>query len=369
MMCDPTKNHYASVMERAFLPPAVRCCLGLVLGLACSSAAEQTLAMPGLITLADETIQARIAPWLGGRLVDLRLNGRSSVLDVEQDNVLSSQGIDHIAEHRGFEWFYRSYRGHSVWVGPQKAFWTDQDYVPGHVGRSWPPDPFHSFGPCEIIERSESRVVLRGPVSKVNGLRLTKTYELLGHGRLRSLVRIDNCGDRVQERDCWPLTRVPVSASTYVAAAAVENIRIEHTATNKPDAESPRLVAYEIEDGFFRMTPVEPTAGIRQAAKYFLDIPRERAGMPVGIACFTGDTQLRITADGVADEHLHESHSFIELYLSLDGAGEGIQELEMHSPLIRLAPGEGSDFEQIIELTPYDGAATIEAHRDHLQRQ
>ena len=72
------------------------------------------------------------------------------------------------------------YLGHDVWVGPQKAWWTQQDVnrERREAKANWPPDPFLAFGKTRVIESTPTRLVLEGIESPVSGVRFSKTYAL-----------------------------------------------------------------------------------------------------------------------------------------------------------------------------------------------
>src|SRR5512136_856864 len=97
----------------------------------------------GPLVLENASIRVgTISP--GGRVVMLGRPGGPNVLNV--DPAL----LDGQARRRPVSVRYRfkPWNGHTVWCGPQSAFWSDQDEHPRRRDKRavWPPDPYGEVG-------------------------------------------------------------------------------------------------------------------------------------------------------------------------------------------------------------------------------
>src|SRR5207249_418768 len=117
------------------------------------------------------------------------------------------------------------------WVGPQSAWWTQQDEDVERRRRraTWPPDPFHETARYEVRERTGSRVRLESPSSPITGLRRVLEAELVGPQRVRIRVTATNVRASAVAWSVYSNTRVRPDGWAYVRLAADGVKRIDRS--------------------------------------------------------------------------------------------------------------------------------------------
>lgn len=216
--------------------------------------------------------------------------------------------------------------GQIVWMGPQSEFWVNQDAFPRQRdGRHvWPPDPYLTQLPYEVVMRRSDRLVLRSVVSPVWGVQLTKFYQVRPDGSVRFEVEAHNPGPRTITRNLWLNFRAPPGAREFVPVAGRESVSLSREAgvevalhhglasTWVPDGAAHRGVKASI-------TPAEGwIAAAVEGGFLVLEFdPTDPAQVPPG-------------------------HAPVEIYRVGFGHPElsPLLELEQHGPLLTLQPGE-----------------------------
>jgi hypothetical protein len=306
------------------------------------------------IDLTNGRIVLGVLPSLGGRVVLLQTSGGENVLDSDPKYwrpPFPAPALDTK---------FRPWNGRIVWVGPQSAFWSQQELKPGlkKAKAVWPPDPFNETGRFEVVERTPTLLRLKGATSPVSGLAFEHEFEITGERTVRMKTTATNGRQGPVAWDLWPNTRVRPEAFPYVQLDPEQMLRVEGPKTNDPDA------------GAYPSTVSGPWLTFAPGAS--IEAPRKRLWAKAYvrpaqglIACFVGRQLLLIRAPVVPKAKLHPEQAFIEIYR---GAGKGatVLELEMHGPYETLAPGAQTSFEQTFELLDYDGPATPEGHRSRL---
>jgi Domain of unknown function (DUF4380) len=291
-----------------------------------------------------------VVPSLGGRVVGLRAGKGPNLLAWDERYEQGPLALPSL------ETPFAPWNGRILWVGPQSAWWSDQDLSPERKAAKppWPPDPFHEAARYEVVERTSTLLVMRGPVSPITGLEFTETVEIVGPRKVRFVAVATNRRVTSVAWDLWPNTRVRPEGWPYVRIGPGSVPRIDGPKGGRAAAYPHRIV-----DGFLTLPPgVRPAAPAQQLhVKVFL---QPASGE---IAYFLGVQLLRLQAELVPPERLHPEQAFVELYR---GAGadpaSDILELEMHGPYVRVGPGESMRFEQTAEVLDYVGAPTAESH-------
>jgi len=293
-----------------------------------------------------------VVPPLGGRVVVLRSRDGENLLDADPKHWSPP------FPEPGLDTPFRPWNGRIVWAGPQSGFWSQQRLRPElrESGAGWPPDPFNETGRFEVVERTPTRLSLRGAVSPVTGLSLAHEYEIVGERTVRMKATATNGRDTKVAWDLWPNTRVRPEGFPYVPLRADDAPRVDGPETEgRPVGRYP----HEVRDGWLALPPGHRPRP-RQEKLWAKAFVRPARGL---IACFLGRHILVVRADVVPPERLHPEQAFVEIYR---GAGrtdaEDILELEMHGPYETLAPGKSMSFEQTFEILQYDGAHVVEAH-------
>jgi hypothetical protein len=308
------------------------------------------------IDITNGRIVVGVLPSLGARVVELKAAGGPNLLDSDPKfwaPPYPSPSLDTP---------FAPWNGRIVWVGPQSGFWAQQDVRPGmkRVGVGWPPDPFNEAGRFEVLEKTPSRLRLKGAVSPVTGLSLEHDYEITGERMVRMKVTVTNGRETPVSWDLWPNTRVRPEGFPYVPLDRAHPARLD---APKPPQTAAGACPHAELRGWFTLPPgCEPAPGQQRLwTKAFL---HPAQGL---IAYFHGKQLLLIRAALVPKEKLHPEQAFIELYR---GAGRQatILELEMHGPFETIAPGASASFEQTFEILDHDGPATPEAHVARLEK-
>jgi hypothetical protein len=307
----------------------------------------------GLVEISNGTITVGAVPSLGGRVVSLRPASGENLLDSDPrywQAPFPKPALDTP---------FAPWNGRIVWVGPQTAFWSQQDLRPDLRAAKavWPPDPFNEAGRFEVVERTPTRLRLKGATSPVTGLALEHEYEITGERTVRMKVTATNGRSMSVSWDLWPNTRVRPTGYVYVPLGP-EPPRVEGGREAKVGT-----YPHHVEGGWVSIRPgLRPTAPQEKLwTKLFL---RPGRGL---IAYFYRRHLLLIRAAVVPNEHLHPEQAFIELYKgAATDAAEDILELEMHGPYEALAPGASMSLEQTLELM--DGVEGDATPADHLAR-
>jgi hypothetical protein len=305
------------------------------------------------IELTDGRIAVVVLPSLGGRVVSLGLVRGENLLD--SDPKFWRPPFPKPA----LETPFTPWNGRIVWVGPQSGFWSQQDLRPDLKSAKavWPPDPFNEAGRFEVLEKTPTRLRLKGAVSPVTGLALEHEYEITSERTVRMRVTATNGRLTPVSWDLWPNTRVRPDGFVYVLLG-LEPPRVDGGREEKIGA-----YPYEVEGGWasFRagVRPMPPQEKLW--TKLYL---RPERGL---IAYFHRRHLLLIRAAVVPRERLHPEQAFIELYrgAALDPA-EDVLELEMHGAYQTLQPGASMSFEQTFEVL--EGVEGDVTPADHLAR-
>ena len=241
-----------------------------------------------------------------------------------------------------------------------KAFWSQQELRP-ELRQShavWPPDPFNETGRFAIVERTPTRLRLKGTVSPVTGLALEHDYEIVGPRSVRLKTIATNGRSTAVSWDLWPNTRVRTDGFPYVPVDPRQPPRLDAPRTQDAQAGP---CASELKEGWLSLPPGdEPRPP--QKRLWTKAYVRPRRGL---IAFFHGRELLLIASLPVPPERLHPEQASVELYRGA-GPGSTILELEMHGAYETLSPGAATSFEQTFEIQDYDGPADAAAHRRRL---
>lgn len=295
-------------------------------------------------SLDNGTITATVTQAIGGRLLRFGLTGQPNFL-------LSAPGagdpqapVDATSGNVG-------YLGHEVWIGPQSEWWTHQDVNPARAAARapWPPDPYLSLARYTILQQGAGRIELEGPASPVNGIQLVKRYALV-EGKPNSLrleAQAVNRRQREVSRDLWFNTRVRPDTRVYVPVAARADVRIEPAGA----------LSYTLNKGILALDL--PRQG--QPARKGKLFAQPAAGWMAG---FHGAQAFIVQFTHQPRAAIHPEQGQVELYLDADPArrDQGLLEMEVHAPYLRLAPGARMTASELWTILPYNGPATREGH-------
>jgi len=275
-----------------------------------------------------------ITPLVGGRIVEFRLEAGKNVLDGRPERWDGQPWKEPFGE--GWKQCY----GESVWAGPQADWWTEREPypIPAEMKNvspgDWPPDPAWDTDPYTITEQSATRVVLKSPISKLTGLELTKTVELLADGKLKFTVTATNRGDRVVTRDLWFLKRVPLESNRFLP------LKVEMTNWKYSE-----MVSVQKLDG---LTVLEPAANAQNLA----DVAGKMYGTPSEgwMAEATAEAFFIVEFPVVDEARMAAQQAPVEVYCATPPVP--ICEMEHHGEIETIKPGESMQCEETWRIVP-----------------
>jgi len=336
-------------------PRALWAFFGLALGLPIGPAApSERRPMPPVLRLSNPALTLGLVPGLGGRIVELRVEGGDNLLD--SDPRSWQEPFPPADLRTPFE----PWNGHTYWVGPQSEWWTQQDMDPERrsAKATWPPDPFHETARYQVRERSRSRARLESPPSPITGLRRKLEVELVGARRVRIRVTATNGRPTPVAWSFYSNTRVRPDGWAYVRLAPDGIKRIDGPRDGSP-------YPHRVVRGFFVSPPgVKPgPAETPLTADAFLRPVEAR------IAYFRGHQLFLKRTETFSEVRLHPEETPVEIYRSSGGGRDAaLLELELHGPYEKLPPGQAMSFEETWDILDYPGTAEPEAHLDFLER-
>lgn len=335
------------------LPIPARTLLCVLALSACASRADASGVARIRLQSQDATVE--VTPALGGRLLHFAADGLPNL--IKTGAPVHSQPAPRVAADADDI----GYLGHDVWLGPQSAWWADQEVNAQRrdARANWPPDPFLSFASTTVSAQSPTRVVLEGIDSPVTGVRLRKTFAFLPEDPavLEVHASARNIRDRPIARDLWFNTRVSAATRVYVPVTDARSVRVDDAA----GAGIAPLV-WRIEEGVFSFTPSAlPTGTTVRRGKVFL---QPSAGWMAG---FAQGQAFILRFDHQPRERIHPEQGQVELYLDHDAdVADGLLEMELHAPYRTLAPGASMEASQHWSALRYDGPDTAASHRAFL---
>jgi hypothetical protein len=298
--------------------------------------------MNRLIKIKDGGVEVGVIPDLGGMVALLHVVGNPNILKFDRA-LWDEEPVIHREFGPNPRW--KPYNGQVVWVGPQSEWWAHQTKSPKMRRKRsvWPPDPYLNSGYFEVVERSDSEIVMRGPESEFTGVQLTKSVRVVD-GVVLFTVSAKNIRRRPVSWDLWLNMRVDGYAHCYVPVGDVEKVRIDREETKVQDGS-----VFFHDRGYFSIDARIPLPHkIRRCAKAF--IPASKGAM----AAFFAAQALIIRFKRHSPNLIHPEHSLVELYnYTTHSREDALTELEYHSPYVTLEPDESMEATQQWEVYPF----------------
>ena len=295
-----------------------------------------------LVTIRDGGVEAGVIPDLGGMVATLHVVGMPNILKV--DRALFKQPPD---IHRTFDpnSHWKAHNGQIVWVGPQSEWWAHQNLSPKRrrAKSKWPPDPYLDRGNFEVVERSDTELVLQGPKSEFTGVQLTKTIKV-DDGVVYFDVSAKNIRRTPVSWDLWLNLRVDGYARVYVPVTNDQKVRIEGKETATRD-----MSIFDYDEGYCFIDARVPMPDKKERfAKAYINAKRG------AMAAFFNTQALIIRFKRYPNELIHPEQSVVELYnYTNNERDDALTEMEYHSPYVTLQPGETMEASQQWEVYPF----------------
>ncbi len=311
------------------------------------------IAAEEIIRLSNAEVEIEIAPRLGGRITSFRRRGGKNVLFSVAD-----AGRENAVPSLHYRREFRQYYGHVMWLGPQSAWWQQQEAepVPREKGWNWPPDPYWEFSRFAVIFPMEDRVLLISGHSPFSGVTMTKEVRLRRNG-VELRTAIVNTGKRRVSWGLWSNTRVCADAVVCVPADPEQPLKYEFKTW---DILNEKMLTGEIVNGYFVFRTPGREAGDNRIykGKSFLVPARPEIIARIGKCIFVKRTHP------VSPSEIAPGHCPTEIYAELGGTGrKSFWELEFHGEYRTLDPGDALTFSEYWALHPEEPADIAEKTR------
>lgn len=219
---------------------------------------------------------------------------------------------------------FMPYNGHTVWLGPQKDWWSHQSV---HQQRKqdaaeWPPDPYLYMSEYKVVKKTESTIQLVGPHSPISGVTIEKEIAVNPDGSVFVQATVWNTSDEPCAWDVWHNTRFDGKCKMKVSATP-ENVRVVPVLSEQ-STEMP----YEISDGHFSYCPQKPPQNFSERSSKTFIYPAKPE-----ISVETGNYVMQILFELHAKNEIHPAQGLVEIYNHTEhGDDNDLLEIEYHSP-------------------------------------
>jgi hypothetical protein len=294
-----------------------------------------------IITLSNGTVKIKVLSDVGGTLVYASLAGYGNILNSD-----SSQWNESPDERPSMDPSepFKAYNGMTVWLSPQSEWWVKQDQYPElkENKSQWPPDPYLTCSAYKIITDKKDEITIKSPKSPNTHVQLIKNFRLDGN-KIYITAIARNFSDDTISWGLWFNTRMNGWDKVMVPADSADLIKTQYM--SYPNLYLPE---FKYADGYFSYKAVEPAAGQKAyKSKSFISVDN-----PVIIGN-KANQWLIIRSEKVDRKLIHPDQGRIEIYVeNSDNKAHDLQELEMHFPYERIAPGASISATEIWEIIP-----------------
>lgn len=298
-----------------------------------------------VLWLEHDGTRIGVLPDVGGRIVYFSVGGIQNIL--KSDSTLWDES-DSLRPAVSENPKWKSYYGHTVWLGPQSEWWTHQELnMDLKLQKAvWPPDPWLIYSAYKVMEHTSTKVIMEGPKSPVSGMQLVKEIELMGQGEVVITVRGKNIRKEEIAWDLWMNTRVDGYMQVYIPINETSKIKVRANSGQMNDT-----VAYAVEQGYFSYLPAAPPDGKKQrSSKAFITPSQPWMAAFRDSSCFFIEFELYDTARTHAEQGLVELYNFTS-----DFKDDALTEMEYHGPYTLIPAGESISVSEKWKIIPYYG--------------
>lgn len=288
-----------------------------------------------LITIENKYIKAGFLTDVGGRMVFLSYKNSDNLLysDSTLWNEAKSERIPLSADAP-----FKAYNGFITWVGPQSEWWTQQDILLQKKSDAdmWPPDPYIIYSDFEIVEKTDTSIVLENDASPVSGIKLRKQF-ILTDNKIEIKVSGTNCRTTPVSWDLWSNIRFDPFTIFKIPVDQNSTIKIDTTSNQFLETIDSR-----IQNGYFTFLPKQPknNPGKRMAKAYIYPAKGN-------IIAHIHNVQLSVVFEKIAQSRIHPKQALIEVYNCVATNPESnLLELEHHSEYKTLKPNESIELNE-----------------------
>ncbi len=301
-----------------------------------------------VITLSNGTIEIKLLPTVGGRLVSASLSGHENILN--SDSTQWNEAPEKRPTTDPTQPF-KAYNGMIVWLSPQSEWWVKQDGYPElkNTKSLWPPDPYLTSTAYKIISQTPTEITMESPESQNTHVQFTKTYRIAGNKVFIS-ASARNCSNDTVSWGLWFIARMNGWDRVLVPADSSDLVKCLYL--TYPNIQKPGL---KYADGCFSYEPVEPEAGqMVYKSKSFIAVEN-----PV-IMGYKGNQLLIIRSNKIERARIHPEQARVEIYIENSASkAKDLLELEMHFAYEKIAPESTIMASQEWEILPGSGLQNI----------
>jgi len=309
-----------------------------------------------IIYIENANVKLGVLVEIGGTVGFLSKNGSENLLKCDSDLWDNSQKPIVNAQAD-----FMPYNGHTIWVGPQSDWWSQQSVNTERKNQKavWPPDPYISYGEYKILHQTENSIKIQSPESPVSRIQIEKEFAINPDGSIFQQVRFYNFSSKPVNWDIWFNTRIDGFNKAYINAEE-KNCRVEHV-LNQNSTDMP----FKISDNIFYYEPVNPPAEFNERSSKTFIFP-----IKPSIFAFTKNFLLRIDFELHKQSEIHPEQGHIEIYNHTEHNNlNNLLELEYHAPYNTINPGEYTEAWQVWEIESYSGANTSNEHITYLKNK
>jgi len=295
------------------------------------------------IQLFKKDVSLTILPFAGGRIAQLTVNKSNNILSADK-SLWNYDFPNPVKDYTSYD--FMPFKGHTTWLGPQSEWWLHQNVNLEKKAKKdvWPPDPFWEYANFTVLQQTDSSVTLLGEKSIYTGVQLKKKYTILSNNTVEIFVEATNIRETPVAWDLWLNTRLPENSNCFVPIADGGLQKIEPLPNDA-------LMEHQIIDGFFNFQPAKPLNKVRQnSAKAFLT-----PSQPY-IFAFNAGYLFVIEFERYDVKKVHPEHAMVEIFnAKTHQEGNGLLELEYHSPYQQILPNTSIVTTQKWHLVKYEG--------------
>lgn len=305
-----------------------------------------------LAYIENSGVRVGIATKVGGTIVFLSKNNSANILKSNEEYWQRTEPVTAQTD-------FTPICGHTIWLGAQSAWWTQQTVNEEKRAAAdvWPPDPFCTLGEYSIIEKTDSAITLQSPQSEIWGVVMQKTIAVNPDGSVFIKAAVQNVSNQVLTWDVWFNTRLDGYAKAYVKTTK------DHCKVVPVLNENSQEMPFSFIGDYFTYNPCEPEKHKGERSSKAFIYPAEARIFGV-----THKHILAISFEKHKSAEIHAEHALAEIYNHTEHSGaNALLELEYHSPLVNLQPEETMEAWQVWNIFEYGGENLEQAHVEAIE--
>lgn len=271
----------------------------------------------------------------GGRIASLKLEGEELLYTPEdvkgnlpdlQTNISDNNFLHSLKKELGFQ----IWGGDKTWLAPQDAWWEQTP-------------PVDLDGREYTLERVENAIRVSSPICRETGITISRQIEIVSDFEIRLDQTITNMGNEVASRGIWDVTQFMRPFDVFIPASRSQ-IR-----PYSNEGDSVALFPKRVQEPFPGWTSIQCPPG----EKFKFGGPVDQGAL-LALRNSPRGHLAHARFFSIFSDRPYAHDSMVEVYNSPD---QDYLEIEVHSPLFTLQPGESASHRQrwIFQFIPdYD---------------